>query len=312
MELVRIRSTKLRAGIRKPLAAAIGSFDGLHKGHREVLRAVTASARAKGFQSALITFSPHPSVALGKIEKLPLITTLHQRFSILESLGIDYLIIISFTKELGELSWDSFCNLYLHHLIPVRHLVIGSDARIGKGALGTAPLIKEHLESNGCSVEISPFVSVEGVKIASRTIRQALIDGDVVAAKELLARYYTLDGRVTHGDGKGKGIGFATANLYIPNQVIPKDGVYCGYAEVDDSEYEAVCNIGNRPTVGGTSRQIEVHIISAPIGDLYGKKLSFSFAARLRDEMKFSSVSELSSQITRDIFRSQEILKRRE
>lgn len=309
MHILRVRNGVVSASATAPIVCTLGSFDGVHKGHRSVLSAVVKAAEARGCIPALMTFIPHPSVALGKIQALPLITTLRQRVRLLEEIGIEELVLVSFTKVLAGLTWREFCDLYIRKLLSVQQLIIGPDARVGKKAEGTAPLLKEYLEPRGCDVTILPFVSSDDKKIASRSIREAIAEGRMEEASALLGRYFTYEGLVVHGDGRGSAIGFPTANIASGRQVVPSPGVYCGHVEVDGKRYEGVCNIGVRPTFNGSTKTVEVHLITQERPTLYGKRIAFSFVARLRDEIKFPSVVALTAQIAQDITHAQTILK---
>ena len=266
----------------KPRAVAIGSFDGVHRGHRAVLDA----ARATGLRVTVITFDPHPRIALGN--KVDLLTTLERRLELLDEAGVEDTLVAGFTPELQRLEPDQFSERYLR-ATGAEAIVAGQDFRFGvrrSGDLGT-------LERLGFSVVVPD--EVEGV--SSTAIRAALGEGDVVAAASMLGRPFELDGGVVAGDQRGGTLGYPTANLKLePDLAVPKYGIYAGEA----LGHRAAISIGTNPHYGGTERRIEPYLLDFD-GDLYGKRLVVELWQRLRDEAVFESEQELVAQIARDV-----------
>jgi riboflavin kinase / FMN adenylyltransferase len=267
---------------RAPRAVAIGSFDGVHRGHRAVLDA----ARETGLTPTVITFDPHPRIALGN--KVELLTTLERRLELLGEAGAEDTLVAAFTPELQRLEPEEFAERYLR-AIGAGAVVAGEDFRFGvrrSGDLGT-------LERLGFSVVVPE--EVEGV--SSTAIRAALGEGDVVAAAAMLGRPFELDGIVVAGDQRGGTLGYPTANLKLePDLAVPKYGIYAGEA----LGHRAAVSIGTNPHYGGTERRIEPYLLDF-VGDLYGKRLVVELWQRLRDEAVFESEDELVAQIARDV-----------
>lgn len=271
------------AGLRKlPRAVAIGSFDGVHLGHRAVLAAV----RATGLEPTVITFDPHPRIALGN--RVDLLTTLERRLELLEEEGVADTLVAAFTHELQLHTPEAFAEEYLR-AIGVECVVAGSDFRFGvrrSGDLAT-------LEELGYVVVVPD--EVEGV--SSTTIRAALANGDVRAAASMLGRPFELDGVVVGGDQRGGTLGFPTANLRLePDLACPHFGIYAGSA----LGHRAAVSVGTNPHYGGSERRIEPYLLDFE-GDLYGKRLLVELWDRLRDEAAFASEAELVEQIARDV-----------
>ena len=271
------------AGLRKlPRAVAIGSFDGVHLGHRAVLAAV----RATGLEPTVITFDPHPRIALGN--RVDLLTTLERRLELLEEEGVADTLVAAFTHELQLHTPEAFAEEYLR-AIGVECVVAGSDFRFGvrrSGDLAT-------LEELGYVVVVPD--EVEGV--SSTAIRAALADGDVRAAASMLGRPFELDGVVVGGDQRGGTLGFPTANLRLePDLACPHFGIYAGSA----LGHRAAVSVGTNPHYGGSERRIEPYLLDFE-GDLYGKRLLVELWDRLRDEAAFASEAELVEQIARDV-----------
>lgn len=270
-------------GLRKlPRAVAIGSFDGVHLGHRAVLAAV----RATGLEPTVITFDPHPRIALGN--RVDLLTTLERRLELLEEEGVADTLVAAFTHELQLHTPEAFAAEYLR-AIGVECVVAGSDFRFGvrrSGDLAT-------LEELGYVVVVPD--EVEGV--SSTTIRAALANGDVRAAASMLGRPFELDGVVVGGDQRGGTLGFPTANLRLePDLACPHFGIYAGSA----LGHRAAVSVGTNPHYGGSERRIEPYLLDFE-GDLYGKRLLVELWDRLRDEAAFASEAELVEQIARDV-----------
>ncbi len=261
---------------------AIGSFDGVHRGHRRVLEAALAGPD----QVTAVTFWPHPRLVLGN--RVELLSTLERRLELLGESGIDEVLVVEFTPELARESPEGFAESVLRR-IGARTIVAGENFRFGRGATGDLDL----LARLGFSVRNVPLL--EGV--SSTGIRSLLHEGDVVAAAELLGRPAELDGTVVLGDQRGGTLGFPTANLAVPSDLlVPAYGIYAGAA----LGHRAAISIGVNPHYGGDERRIEPHLLDFE-GDLYGRRLVIELWQRLRDEQAFGSEDELVAQIARDV-----------
>jgi riboflavin kinase/FMN adenylyltransferase len=278
---VRIAHTPSQVA-RQPRAAAIGTFDGVHRGHQAVIRAAIDT----GLAPTVITFDPHPRVVLGNLVEL--ITTVERRLELLGALGVETTLLASFTPELMRLEPEQFAEHYLRAL-GVEAVAAGDDFRFGARRRGDLELLE------GLGFAIVPVPAVAGV--SSSAVRQALQEGDVAAAGRMLGRPYEIDGVVVAGDQRGGTLGYPTANLALEPQLIcPRYGIYAGWA----LDHRAAVSIGTNPHYGGTERRIEPFLLDFD-GDLYGKRLVVELWQRLRDEAVFASEEQLIEQIGRDV-----------
>ena len=283
-----------------PVVATIGAFDGIHGGHQELLRQVVARAATLGTSSLAVTFDPHPDLVLYPDRHLTELSDREQKLQIMRALGIDDVLVFEFTREFSMLRPEEFIGRLQAHR-PLRELWVGSDFALGRGRSGTISALAEIGAAEEFALHVLPPVKIGHEVISSTSIRTFLAQGDVERANTLLGRRYALSGTVVPGAGRGRTIDVPTANLSIPATLtIPGDGVYAALVPVDGARRAAVVNIGGRPTFGEAERQIEVHILDFG-GDLYGRRLTVEFVARLREVRRFGSVDELRSQIARDI-----------
>jgi riboflavin kinase/FMN adenylyltransferase len=267
---------------RRPRAVAVGSFDGVHRGHQAVFEA----ARATGLAPTVVTFDPHPRIALGN--KVDLLTTLVRRLELIGEHGIETTLVAAFTPELQQLAPEAFAERYLRG-IGAEVVVAGEDFRFGVRRSGDLAL----LERIGFGIVVPD--EVEGV--SSTAIRAALREGDVEGAAAMLGRPFELDGTVVAGDQRGGTLGYPTANLLLePDLAVPRFGIYAGSA----LEHRAAVSIGTNPHYGGTERRIEPYLLDFE-GDLYGQRLVVELWQRLRDEAVFDSEEELVAQIAHDV-----------
>jgi riboflavin kinase/FMN adenylyltransferase len=266
----------------RPRAVAIGSFDGVHRGHRAVVDVV----RATGLAPTVVTFDPHPRIALGN--RVELLTTLERRLELLAEAGADDVLVAAFTPELQQLTPEAFAERFLR-ATGVEVVVAGADFRFGVRRSGDLAL----LESVGFEVVVVP--ELEGV--SSTAIRAALADGDVRGAAAMLGRPFELDGVVVSGDQRGGTLGYPTANLRLePDLACPRYGIYAGFA----LGHRAAISVGTNPHYGGSERRIEPYLLDFE-GDLYGKRLVVELWERLRDEAVFDSEAALVAQIAADV-----------
>jgi len=262
--------------------AAIGSFDGVHRGHRQVLE----TARGAGTPVTVVTFWPHPRLVLGN--RVDLLSTLERRIELLEEAGVDEVLIVEFTPELAARQPAEFADSILRQ-IGAKVIVVGESFRFGRAAAGDPTLLRE------LGFDVRTVATLEGV--SSTNVRNLLRDGDVESAARLLGRPPELEGTVVLGDQRGGTLGYPTANLSVPaDLLVPAYGIYAGAA----LGHRAAISIGVNPHYGGDERRIEPHLLDFE-GDLYGRRLVVELWRRLRDERAFSSEAELVAQITRDV-----------
>ncbi len=292
------------ASFAPPRAAVVtsGTFDGVHVGHQKILHRLKELARETGGETVVVTYWPHPRLVLYPDDPaIQLLTTFEEKLVLLDALGIDHLVQIPFTKEFSQLSSDAFVRQVLVDKIATRHLVIGYDHHFGRNREGGFEYLKEHAAEYGFTVEEIPRQDVDQVGVSSTKIRNALEAGQVHTAREYLGRPYRLAGAVVQGDQLGRQLGYPTANLRIdsPHKLIPADGIYAVHVEHAGQRYEGMLYIGHRPTIQGTSRNIEVNIFDFD-QDIYGDKLHVDLLARTRGDMTLDSLEALAAQLKED------------
>ena len=278
-----------------PLHLALGVFDGVHVGHREVIARAVTAARKEGGKSFVVTFSPQPIRVIAP-DKAPaaLLATLDEKAAVVKALGVDGLLVIRFDMDFANMEAEDFVGKLLD--ADVRTVAVGEDWRFGRKRSGDVGMLRRMGAELGFRLEAVPPVMWDGERISSTRIRQAIRDGNFDEVEKMLGRPYEISGTVVEGRKLGRQLGFPTANLPIGERQTPRDGVW---AVKLDGGLEGVANLGTRPTVDGTERLLEVHILGFS-GDLYGKDLRVRFYKFLRPEKKFSSVDELREQIVQD------------
>lgn len=287
------------------VVAATGFFDGVHRGHRAVLDKICALATSQGDTSAVITLWPHPRTVLQQdAAKFRLLNSIEEKISLLKNYGIEEVHTLPFDKEFASQTTEEYFRNYLIKKFNVRTLVIGYDHRVGKDTNQTQEEMMEIARTLGITpVRVNEYMESEsGLVISSTKIREMLQLGDIESANTLLGYRYGLEGVVVEGMKIGRGIGFPTANmrLYEPLKVLPSDGVYAVWIESSGKVYRGITNIGKRPTVGiNNERTIETHILNFD-EDIYGLSIKIEFVAKMRDEVAFSSLEELKSQLYKD------------
>ena len=280
-------------------AVAIGVFDGVHLGHRRVLDSL--SDIDPDVTRVAMTFGTHPASLLSPDGAPPRLSTLKRRFDLFEDAGIDRVAVLGFDEEMRSMTPEDFVRRFLVAGLNARFVVVGVGFRFGRGAAGTTETLVELGQRHGFRVEVIDIACDGGAEIRSSAIRQALHDGNVTRAAAMLGRPYDLEGIVVPGDGRGRQLGFPTANVSFPAMLtIPRHGVYAVVAVIDGDAHRAVANLGTRPTFGGEDEVLEVHVLGMD-RDLYGKHLSVQFIGWLRDERRFDSVDDLLIQIHADI-----------
>jgi riboflavin kinase/FMN adenylyltransferase len=228
------------------------------------------------------------------------ITTLDERLALIGETGVDAVVVLAFTRELASIEPEAFVKDVLLDRLRAREIVVGYNHRFGRGARGDARLLQDLADRIGFRAHVVPPMTVEGAAVSSTEIRAALQRGDVTTATRDLGRPYTIAGPVTAGAGRGRTLGFPTANIEAERPVLVARGVYRGRIHVDGQQHSTVVNVGVRPTFGETMLAVEAHLIDFT-GDLYGRRVRLDFLERLRDEMRFPSVEELKAQVARDI-----------
>lgn len=282
----------------------IGTFDGVHTGHQTILDRLKKVADRVGGETVLLTFYPHPRMVLYPDDhNLRLLNTPEEKAELLDKAGIQHLMIFPFSKEFSRLPAFDYVRDLLVHGLHANTVVVGYDHRFGRNREGSHDTLVELSEMFGFNVEEIPAYIIDNMNVSSTKIRETLAKGEVADAVKYLGYCYPLCGVVVHGDGKGKLLGFPTANIEVDYEYkfIPARGVYAVDAEVDNILYKAVLNIGVRPTIHNESKEtIEVHIPDFD-KDIYGKTVKVFFKERIRDEMKFGSIDALKDQIAADI-----------
>lgn len=292
----------------KGLALVMGVFDGVHVGHRTLLQRVGSVAREKGLLATALTFWPHPLAVLAPEKVPPLIQTLDERIAAIEaSGGIDLVIVIPFTDSLAMVEADVFVHDYLLKRLGCQFLLVGSDARFGRGQGGDIALLQRYAVQGFFEVEVAQPVTVAGVLVSSSEIRQCIAAGDVTNARVLLGRPFSISGTVVQGAGRGSKLGFPTANLSSEAQCKPAEGVYACYAETENGTWPAAVHIGPIPTFGSPQWVIEAHLIGFS-GDLLGQRIRVFFIERLRDVRSFEDTKGLAAAISADIRKTSEIV----
>jgi len=279
----------------------IGTFDGIHIGHQKILKNLIRTANNEGKKSVLLTFFPHPRMVLQKENKILLLNTIKEKSSLLEKMGLDYLIIHPFSREFSRLTALDFVRDILVNKLNTSRLIIGYDHHFGKNREGNIHQLKEYSLLYDFKVEEIPAQDIDDVSVSSTKIRTALKDGNLKTANNYLGYHYMLNGSVVSGKKLGGTIGFPTANLEIkePYKLVPKTGVYIIKTYINTILYTGIMNIGFNPTVLGKHQTIEAHLFDFN-EDLYGKEITIEFIYFLREEHKFESVEELVVQVNID------------
>jgi len=285
----------------------IGNFDGVHLGHREIFRRVVAAARQRQALATVITFEPHPLRLLAPPLAPPRINTPVEKVRLIRASCIDLLLVLPFTRRFAALSATEFVDSILVDKLAIRHLVIGYDYAFGRNREGDAAFLAAAARRHGFTLEVlEPLKTGEEVYSSTR-IRQTLQQGDVAGVVGVLGRHFTLDGRVVSGAGRGRQLGFPTANLATAKELLPQDGVYAVRVRYGRKIFDAVVNLGSRPTFAGNQRTLEIHLLDFS-GNLYGARLRLYFIERLRAERHFTSVEGLQSAVRDDIVRARAVL----
>lgn len=288
-------------------AISIGVFDGVHGGHRLLLRRMLEEGRARGLSGGVVTFHPHPVTVLRPDIAFTYVESLERRVELIHEIGVDFVTVLPFTSELQQVSAADFTRLLVEDA-GMRLLVVGEEFRLGRGGEGTTARLAEIGDAQGFEVVAVPLLDdgEGGERISSTRVRDAIAAGEMELVARLLGRPYALRGPVLHGDERGRTIGFPTLNVGVSaDRALPPNGVYVTRAFFGDRILQAVTNIGTRPTFAGDGRRVETHLLDFE-GDLYGQVVSIELLSRLRPEMKFSGPDALVEQIRADVAATRE------
>ncbi len=279
----------------------IGTFDGVHIGHQKIIKNLVSQAKSNGKKSVLLTFFPHPRMVLQKEVSVKLINTINERKELLEKIGLDYLIIHPFSRAFSRLTALDFVRDILVNQLKTSKLIIGYDHHFGKNREGNIEQLSEFSQIYNFEIEEIPAQDIDSVAVSSTKIRNALKSGELKTANDYLGYEFTLKGEVVKGENIGTKIGFPTANIVIEEEykLIPKSGVYIVKSLIEGIEYFGMMNIGNRPTLNGKDQTIEIHFFDFQ-DDLYGKNINVQLIYFLREEQKFNSIQDLTTQLKLD------------
>lgn len=294
----------------RPIWLTQGTFDGVHIGHQKILKQVVSEAKAAGGESVLLTFYPHPRLVLyPDNNELKLLTTIEEKAKLVADIGLDYLIIMPFTKELSRLKSDEFVRDILVEKLQVSKLIIGYDHRFGRNREGGIKEMQIYAETFGFELEEISAQDIDQSIVSSTKIRKSLLNGDVEIAASYLGRNFCLNGRVEKGLQRGRTIGYPTANIRVNSsfKLVPKNGVYAVWVSIDKNKYAGMLNIGDNPTFENKSWSIEVYIFDFA-DNIYEKEISIDFVKKSRGEIKFEGLSELAEQLKEDEKQIREIL----
>jgi riboflavin kinase/FMN adenylyltransferase len=289
--------------------ATIGNFDGVHLGHQMIINNLVEQGKKLGLPTVVVLFEPHPLEYFKATEAPPRLTRLREKIAHIKMLPVDLVMVLKFGEQLANLEPEVFVSKYLVEGLAVRLLVVGDDFRFGKQRRGNFRLLKTLGIEHSFSVNDTATLLNDGQRISSTAIRQVLAAGDLDQAKQLLGRSYSVCGRVVHGDGRGRQLGFPTANIQLFRKKSPVCGVFAVTAlGISKQPVSGVANVGIRPTVGGEQRVLlEVHLFDFD-QDLYGKRVEIIFQQRIREERKFASFQQLTEQIAKDAQQARQLL----
>jgi riboflavin kinase/FMN adenylyltransferase len=286
----------------------VGFFDGVHLGHRAVLRRTVDAARERGVPSLAVTFDRHPREVLTPGREPRLLTTVERKADLIEQAGIDALLVLEFTQDFSRWPAQEFVGRVLVDGLHVDHCVMGANFTFGHRAAGTVELLIETGPAWGFTAERVELVELGGRRVSSSSIRDALAEGDLEWPRRALGRRFVLDGTVVGGAGRGRGLGFPTANLQTwPRLLLPGRGIYAGRALVDGGVHVAAISVGTNPTFGVEPLHVEAYLLDFD-GDIVGRPVSIEFWAYLRDEERFETPDELSQAIGRDVLRTRDLV----
>jgi riboflavin kinase/FMN adenylyltransferase len=286
-----------------PSVVTVGTFDGVHLGHKKIINSINKIARENNLKSTLITFDPHPRVVLQQQPsfQIKLLTKLEERLELLQNEELDRVIIAKFSREFSELDYKEFIKKILLEKVGARVLIVGYDHGFGRDRSGNFDELKKISEENNFTVIKEKALTLDKTTISSSIIREMVEKGNVSDAAKMLGRLYSINGVVVRGEGRGKKLRFPTANLQIANdyKLLPKLGVYAVDCLINNKVYRGMSNIGTKPTFGGINKTVEIHILDFH-KNIYGEKIDIKFIERLRNEKKFKNEQDLINQLEKD------------
>ena len=295
----------------KPVVT-VGTFDGVHYGHQKIITRLQKIAKNCNGESVLLTFDPHPRKVLFKDPKIKLINSIDEKIKILDELGLDHLVIYPFSKEFSKYSADEYISELLVNKLKTNTLVIGYDHHFGRNREGNIQLLKTSNEKYSFKLEEIKAHEIDEIKISSTKIRQAIDDGNIHLFKDYCGRFFEFSGKVIHGNGLGKTIGFPTANIVIGNvdKITPSNGVYTVICRLNNETIKGIMNIGFKPSIDNKNkRTIEIHLFNFD-KNIYDALINVQAVNKLRDEIKFPNLEKLKKQISNDIIHAKSILEK--
>ena len=291
-----------------PTAVTVGFFDGVHRGHQAVIGRTVDVARRRDLTPVAVTFDRHPREVLTPGDVPRLLTTLRRKAELIEALGVDILLVHEFTPHVAGWPPQDFVRRILTEGLGTRHAVVGSNFTFGHKAIGNLEMLTDLGAAHGFEVEGVSLLKLDGRVVSSTSVRQALAEGDLAWPLQALGRRHVVEGQVVEGAGRGKGLGWPTANLRTPEGIcLPARGVYAGRAKVDDSSWPAAINVGVNPTFGQEPLHVEAHLLGFD-GNLRSAVMGVEFWQRLRDEVRFPTPGHLTRQIAEDVARTRELV----
>lgn len=280
----------------------IGTFDGVHFGHQKIIKRLCELAKATGGESVILTFFPHPRLIIDpENQDLKMINTINEKAEILAGLGVDHLIITPFTRDFSNLTAQEYIEHILVETIGTKQLIVGYDHRFGKDRMGGLKDLEACSEIYGYQIEEIPEQDINDVAVSSTKIRQALLNGEVSLASKYLGYHFSISGRVIKGDKIGRTIGYPTANIFVEEnyKLIPSDGIYAVTVNMNGGTFKGMAYIGQRPTINGMTRNIEVNIFDFN-QEIYGQDIRMNFLSFLRHDVKFTGLEALKDQLHKD------------
>ncbi len=295
-----LRDIRELSDLGAPACLAIGVFDGVHRGHQALIRAVQEAARDRSSLPVVVTFEPHPLKVLRPDNAPDILTSLDHKLMLLERLGARHVLVITFDEVFSRTPPEAFIRSLVAACRPLRLVGVGFRWEFGHRRAGNVSLLEHLGDEHGFDVLELPPVTEDHDHISSTRVRQAITDGNLEQAARLLGRPFSVFGPVIHGEALGREIGFPTANIDVEGEKLPPDGVYAGTCEIGGATHPVALNIGTRPTVGGAGIRVEAHIIGFS-GELYGQRLEIPLLRFLRPETRFPDLPALKTQIARDV-----------
>ncbi len=300
-----IVSDKFNSINNKPVAIAIGSFDGLHKGHLKIIEKQKQIAQNNNLATGIYSFTPHPLKIINPDKAPGYLLSVNQKINILDNLNLDYLFQQKFTPEFARIEFDKFIKNILINKLNIRYIIVGSDFRFGHKGAGNIDTLKAMASRHNFKVNVVNPLKINEKVVSSSFIRKLIKKGEIAEVSKFLGRNFEIEGKVVKGDGRGKKLGFPTANLKLEtNYVLPPGGVYAGKVHFNGQHFRGIGNFGYKPTFSNNNYNIEIHILNFS-GNIYGKRLSFELVNYVREEMCFETKAGLIKQIQDDILYTQ-------